>query len=105
MTISFEKIPATLDELKALPEAGLKEPEYGAALFIAAMMNYKDDPDLAISMLEFLKGPGGVSPFEKQFLKDRLGDGKARSELDGVKKENGILRSLLIRLGFEKEML
>lgn len=41
---------------------------------------------------------------EKTSLKDRLGDGKARSELDGVKKENGILRSLLIRLGFEKEM-
>ena len=74
--ISFEKIPATLDELKAMPEASLKEPEFGAALFVAAMMNYKDNPDTAISMLEYLKGPAGVSVYEKQFIRDRLSDGK-----------------------------
>ena len=97
MTICFEKIPATLDELKALPEASLKEPEYGAALFIAAMMNYKDNPDLAISMLEFLKGPGGVSEYEKQFIKDRLSDGKeyvVRSYFAGTSPENDYTPSM-----------
>lgn len=91
MTISFDRIPATLDELKALPEASLKEPEFGAALFVAAMMNYKDDPALAISMLEFLKGPSGVSEYEKQFIRDRLSDGKdyvIRSYLAGTSPEN-----------------
>ena len=76
MNISFASLPSNLDELKALPEASLKEPEYGAALFVIAMMNYKNDPATAISMLEFLKGPGGVSEYEKQFIKDRLSDGK-----------------------------
>ena len=37
MVISFDRIPANLDELKALPEASLKEPEFGAALFDIVM--------------------------------------------------------------------
>ena len=42
MTISFDKIPSNLDELKAMPEASLKEPEFGAALFVAAMIRLSD---------------------------------------------------------------
>ena len=106
MTISFEKIPATLDELKSLPEASLTEPEYGAALFILAMMNYKANPELAITMLEFLKGPGGVSPFEKQFIKDRLGDGKdyvVRSYFAGTSPENDYTPSVPYTVEPQKE--
>ena len=91
MIISFASLPSNVTELKALPEASLKEPEYGAALFVAAMMRYKDDPAAAISMLEFLKGPGGVSEYEKQFIKDRLSDGKeyvVRSYFAGTSPEN-----------------
>ena len=29
MTIVFDKLPADLEELKALPQASLNEPEYG----------------------------------------------------------------------------
>lgn len=90
MDIVFEKIPETAEELKALTYASLAEPEYGAALFLAAMMNYKDNRDQAILMLEFLKGPGGVSEFEKQFLKDRL-EGKdyvVRSFFNGTSPDN-----------------
>jgi len=97
MIISFDKIPASLDELKTLPEASLKEPEYGAALFVAAMMRYKDDPAAAISMFEFLKGPGGVSEYEKQFIKDRLCDGKeyvVRSYFAGTSPENDYTPSM-----------
>lgn len=97
MTISFDKIPSNLDELKAMPEASLKEPEFGAALFVAAMMNYKDNPDMAISMLEYLKGPAGVSVYEKQFIKDRLSDGKeyvVRSYFAGTSPENDYTPSM-----------
>ena len=106
MTISFERIPATLDELKALPEASLKEPEFGAALFVAAMMNYKDDPAAAISMLEFLKGPAGVSEYEKQFIKDRLCDGKeyvVRSYFAGTSPENNYTPSVPFEITPEKD--
>lgn len=97
MNISFASLPSNLDELKALPEASLKEPEYGAALFVIAMMNYKNDPATAISMLEFLKGPGGVSEYEKQFIKDRLSDGKeyvVRSYFAGTSPENDYTPSI-----------
>jgi len=106
MTISFERIPSTLDELKALPEASLKEPEFGAALFVAAMMNYKDDPAAAISMLEFLKGPAGVSEYEKQFIKDRLCDGKeyvVRSYFAGTSPENNYTPSVPFEITPEKD--
>ena len=107
MTISFERIPATLDELKALPEASLKEPEFGAALFVAAMMNYKDDPATAISMLEYLKGPAGVSEYEKQFIKDRLSDGKeyvVRSYFAGTSPENNYTPSVPYAVTPEKDV-
>lgn len=107
MTISFERIPATLDELKALPEASLKEPEFGAALFVAAMMNYKDDPATAISMLEFLKGPAGVSEYEKQFIKDRLSDGKeyvVRSYFAGTSPENDYTPSVPYSVTPERDL-
>ena len=107
MTISFERIPATLDELKALPEASLKQPEFGAALFVAAMMNYKDDPAAAISMLEFLKGPAGVSEYEKQFIKDRLSDGKdyvVRSYFAGTSPENDYTPSVPYSVTPERDL-
>ena len=97
MIISFASLPSNVTELKALPEASLKEPEYGAALFVTAMMRYKDDPAAAISMLEFLKGPGGVSEYEKQFIKDRLSDGKeyvVRSYFAGTSPENDYTPSM-----------
>jgi hypothetical protein len=97
MIISFASLPSNVTELKALPEASLKEPEYGAALFVAAMMRYKDDPAAAFSMLEFLKGPGGVSEYEKQFIKDRLSDGKeyvVRSYFAGTSPENDYTPSM-----------
>lgn len=106
MTITFDKIPTTLDELKALPEASLKEPEYGAALFVAAMMNYKDDPVTAISMFDFLKGPASVSEFEKQFIRDRFSDGKdyvIRSYFEGTSPENDYTPSLPYTVVPEKD--
>lgn len=107
MTISFDKIPTTLDELKALPEANLKEPEYGAALFVAAMMNYKDDPATAISMYDFLKGPADVSEYEKQFIMDRLGYGKEyviRSYFEGTSPENDYLPSVPYTILTERDV-
>ena len=97
MIISFASLPSNVTDLKALHEASLKEPEYGAALFVAAMMRYKDDPTAAISMLEFLKGPGGVSEYEKQFIKDRLSDAKeyvVRSYFAGTSPENDYTPSM-----------
>lgn len=71
-TFTFNEIPTTLDQLKALKEAELKTPYEAAALSVLALCNYKTNPDVVIEMLEFLNGPDEVSTYTKQFLKGRL---------------------------------
>lgn len=91
MEITFESLPSGVDELKALPYASLSEPEYGAALFLASMMMYEKDREEAFRMIEFLYGPSGLSPFTKQFINDRMQDGKfykVRSFFKGSSPEN-----------------
>ena len=71
-TFTFQSIPTSAAELSALPEAALATPFQTAALTILALCHYADDPTAAIDMLNFLKGPTPLSPYEQQFLRDRL---------------------------------
>ena len=71
---SFTAVPQNLSELQALPEATLDTPFKTAALTILALCLYKDNPDSVMEILDFLKGPESVSPYEKQFIKERLTD-------------------------------
>ena len=71
---SFTAVPQNLSELQALPEATLDTPFKTAALTVLALCLYKDKPDSVMEMLDFLKGPESVSPYEKQFIKERLTD-------------------------------
>lgn len=75
MHYSFDSLPETLSDLKALPQAALKTPEDTAALVILALAEYPKNSAESIEMLSFLKGPGGpLSEYEKQFLRDRFMD-------------------------------
>ncbi|MBR3142597.1 MAG: hypothetical protein IKF09_05510 [Clostridiales bacterium] len=96
MDISFDKLPVSLEELMALPYASLNEPEYSAALFVAVMMNYSKDKEQTFKMLEFLKGPYGLTPYEKSFLADRMADGDhvVRSFFKGTSPENDYTPSM-----------
>ena len=96
MDISFDKLPVSLEELMALPYASLNEPEYSAALFVAVMMNYSKDKEQTYKMLEFLKGPYGLTPYEKRFLADRMADGDhvVRSFFKGTSPENDYTPSM-----------
>lgn len=89
-TIRFEQLPATLGELEALPEARLARPQDTAALFVAAMCRYPDDPDAALEMVNWLSGPRPLNAFGRQFLRDRMAnDYVPRSYLVGATPENG----------------
>jgi len=71
-SFTFENLPQNVEELKALPEADLKDPYAVGALTLAALTRYRDNIDDCIEMLNFLKGPEPLSGYEKQFLRDRL---------------------------------
>ncbi|MCQ2431891.1 MAG: hypothetical protein MJ175_04725 [Clostridia bacterium] len=75
-TFTFAALPESVDEMKALPEAVLDTPFKAAALTVCALCAYAAAPEIGIDMLNFLKGPQPLSPYEKQFLKDRFSDKK-----------------------------
>jgi hypothetical protein len=89
-TVTFSQLPASLEQMKAMPEASLKEPENTAALAIAALTLYPIDKEASLQMLEFLQGPKGLSPYDKQFLADRFRDKDyvPRSYFNGATPEN-----------------
>ena len=109
MTITFDKLPANVEELKALPIASLNEPEYGAALFVAAMMHYSVNKDETFEMLDFLNGPYEVTQYQKQFIADRMaeGDHVVRSFFAGTSPENDYTPSMpytiVTERGFDQE--
>lgn len=73
-TVTLQQLPVNLEQLMALPEADLKEPQNTAALAIAALTLYPVDKEASLQMLEYLQGPRGVTPYDKQFLADRFRD-------------------------------
>ena len=75
-TYSFEALPQTVDELKALSEAALTDVYAVAALYILALKRFEADRDASIAMLNFLKGPDPMTPMAIQQISDRFMDGK-----------------------------
>lgn len=94
-TFTFAKIPENVSELKSLPEASLDSPFKTTALTILALCRYEQNPNEVIEMLNFLKGPVDVSPYEKQFINERLRDKyyKPFSFFVGATPENGYIPS------------
>lgn len=90
-TFTFASLPATLAELQALPECSLDSPFKTAALALVALCSYESNINAAFEMLDFLKGPENLSPYEKSFLKDRLAGKqyKVFSFFAGAAPENG----------------
>ena len=91
MTYSFQMLPKTLDQLKAMPEAALTDPAAVAALCVAALCVYPENKDEAIQMINYLKGPQPLSVYETQFIRDRFMDGKdylPRSYFAGATPQN-----------------
>jgi hypothetical protein len=72
--VQFDKLPETLEEFKALPQAQLTSAFDTAALTVAALCVYPKSADISLEMLGFLKGPQPLSGQDKQFLRDRFMD-------------------------------
>ena len=70
--ITLNSLPKTLDELKAMPQAALTVPEEVAALTVAALALYPENPAETEKMLDFLRGPRPLNGIDKQFIRDRF---------------------------------
>lgn len=75
-TFTFHKLPENLAQLQALPEAALATPFQAAALTVCALCVYGTDKVNGEEMLNWLRGPRPLSPFDRSFLNDRFRDGK-----------------------------
>lgn len=86
--LSFQTLPKNVEELRAA--ADMRTPFRTAALSVLAFLQYDNDVQSAIDMINYLKGPQPLSVFDTQFIRDRLG-GKGyvmRSYFRGTSPEN-----------------
>lgn len=91
-TFTFQALPKTLEELKALPEAALTDVYATAALSVLALTRFQEDREESIKMLNFLKGPDPLNPAGIQQIADRFMDGKfykVNSFFEGATPANG----------------
>lgn len=72
--ISFPSLPKTYEEFVAMPQARLDTPFNTAAMTVVAFSCYPADKELAIRMLNYLRGPRPLSNMDLQFIADRFRD-------------------------------
>ena len=92
-TFTFTTIPRSVEDLKALPESDLSTPFKTCALTMLVLLNYGDDVNATIEMLNFLKGPEPMNPYQTQFLRDRLAGKEyvVRSFFEGSSPQNNYI--------------
>ena len=69
MQVTWNVLPATLAEFEALPRS---RPEEICAAFLGALYLYTRDPAAGIAAMNILRGPRPMTPYDAQFLRDRL---------------------------------
>ena len=88
MQITLQTLPAALSELEALPRT---TPEEVCAGFLCALKLFQTDRDAGVAAMDLLRGPRPMTPYDIQFLRDRL-RGKEYLPLayfEGAAPENG----------------
>ena len=91
--IVFDRLPETLEEFKAMPQAALATPFQTAAMTVLAFCFYPQDPQLALEMVNYLRGPRPLSGYDRSFIKDRFRDSDyvPRSYFEGATPQNDYL--------------
>ena len=89
MQITIQSLPTSLSEFEALA-ADRTAPERVCALFLCAAALFGRDRDAGTAAMNILRGPRPMTPYDVQFLRDRL-RGKSYLPLayfDGASPEN-----------------
>lgn len=93
-TFVFAALPESLAQMQQLPEAALNDPYQTAALTVCALCAYAADKRIGTEMLNWLRGPRPLSPFDISFLNDRFREGKYHvpfSYFKGATPENNYI--------------
>ena len=72
--IVFKNLPSTLEEFTSLPQAALSTPFDTAAMTVLAFCYYPQNKDLALQMVNYLRGPRPLSGGDISFIADRFRD-------------------------------
>lgn len=99
MQVTISKLPTNISEFKTLASSG-REPERVCALFLCALFLFDGNKDDGTAAMNLLRGPRPMTPYDVQFLCDRL-RGKPYLPLahfDGAAPENGYRPSELYTL-------
>ena len=72
--IVFSSLPSTFEEFASLPQAALTTPFETAAMTVLAFCYYPQNKDLALQMVNFLRGPRPLSGGDMSFIADRFRD-------------------------------
>ena len=71
MQVIIQKIPENLQEFEVLAAKG-QQPECICALFLCAMALFERDKEAGTAAMNLLRGPKPMTPYDCQFLRDRL---------------------------------
>ena len=72
--IVFNSLPSTFEEFASLPQAALSTPFDTAAMTVLAFCYYPQNKDLALQMVNYLRGPRPLSGGDISFIADRFRD-------------------------------
>ena len=72
--IVFSSLPSSFEEFASLPQAALSTPFETAAMTVLAFCYYPQNKDLALQMVNFLRGARPLSGGDISFIADRFRD-------------------------------
>ena len=72
--IVFSSLPSSFEEFASLPQAALSTPFDTAAMTVLAFCYYPQNKDLALQMVNYLRGPRPLSGGDISFISDRFRD-------------------------------
>lgn len=95
VNVVFGNLPDNFEQFKALPQAAMSNPFDTAAMTVLALCFYPQNKEMCLDMVNFLKGPKPLSPYEKSFIADRFRDADyvPRSYFNGATPQNDYMPS------------
>jgi len=93
MQVTLQNLPGSIQEFSSLAQMNLSVPENTCAMFLCALELYVKDKDAGVEAMNLLRGPRPMTPYDVQFLRDRLRDKTylPRAYFEGATPQNNYM--------------